>query len=181
MNFPSLPQKTLKLRAVPILKSEVISWNTEEERCASHYEGQSIIVPNFIMGDRVDLAFSRYGNSAYVENADLSIVTELSTVFYSEEEVWQKACSDAVEASGSENSIDRLSCTIEISCAARQLIESRQWWTADTTRELIIGEIQARRIPVNAKLRSIFPNRFLYLEFVNPPTSATVPKKNIHI
>lgn len=159
MNYPSLPQNAIKLRAVPILSSEVQSLNTEEERCASHYEGQTIIVPGFIEGDRVDLVFSRHGNYAYVEDADLTVVTELNHVFHSEEEVWQKACFDAVEASGSENSIARLTGTIEISCAARQLIESREWWTPDTIREFVLGEIQSLMIPT-AKVRSLFPGLF---------------------
>jgi hypothetical protein len=167
MNLPNLPSKILKLRAVPILKSEVTSWNTEKERCTSHHEGQTIIVPSFITGDRVELIFSKHGNYAYVEDVNLSIVTELSTVFYSEKEAWHKACTDAVEASGNKNSIERLSGTIEIYCEAKELIESREWWTNDITRKWIIGGIQTRTIPMNTKIRSLFPCRSVGWEQIN--------------
>ena len=90
MNFPSIPKKSLNLRALSILESEVVSWDTEEEQCASHCEGQFIIVPNFIKGDGVELVISKYGNYAYVKDTDTSVVTELSTVFFPKKKFGRK-------------------------------------------------------------------------------------------
>jgi hypothetical protein len=163
MNYPDVPPRSLNLRSVPVLTSEATSSDAEEERYNFlKKEEQTIIVPNFIAGDRADLIFCKHGNYAYVEDEELTTVTELYTVFYSKEEVWKKACHDAVEASGSKNSIDRLSGTIEIACAAKELIDSREWWTPDKFRKWRVGKIQSVNLPINAKLRSIFP-KLLYL------------------
>lgn len=122
MNYPDI-SPNLGLRSVQVTESEVMSWNTIDDLAASHEEGQVIFVPDFIEGDSASLIYSKRGHYAHVGSV------EIHKVFDTEQEAWEEACYDAINASGSENSIDHIQGTIEVACAAQALLNSIDWWT----------------------------------------------------
>lgn len=65
MQYPEVPFSVQKiLREVPVTESDVLSWNTIDDLCRSHAEGDVIIAPNFFEGDCASLIFSKRGNYA---------------------------------------------------------------------------------------------------------------------
>ena len=112
MPYPNMPSN-LNLRPVQVTDSEVMSWNTIDDFCATHQSDQVLFVPSFIEGDTTSLVFSKRGNYAHVGDV------EIHKLFYTEEEAWEEACYDAIQASGSD----------EVSCAAQTLLNSMEWWT----------------------------------------------------
>jgi len=111
MNFPNIPDN-LNLRLIPVTDSEVLSWTTYQDLDREHEEGDVIVVPDFISGDKAHLVFSKIGDYARVGKEKIEI-------YSSYKEVWDKACLDVIFL-GEE--------TIEISQAAKSLINSLDWW-----------------------------------------------------
>lgn len=119
MNSPISPRQEKveqQLRVLPATDSEVLSFNNDRD-LASHEDGDVIVAPAFIPGDKAELVFSKTQN--YVRLGEEQI-----RIFQSKQDAWEEACFELGLVNKVGNRSDRV---IE---KATELINSSKWWSA---------------------------------------------------